>query len=119
MVKKSYCIYFDLLKLSLFVTGEPRRVRLPPHGQLAHPELHSVFGSEHEDAAHGTVRENAMGRPESFGHRDHKLAAHGARLAAGAVQKRTAQRVHDGQLHRRHHRFGFHQTRYNIIECGY
>jgi len=70
-----------------------------------------MFGAKHEDAAHGPLRKNVVGRAEGIGHRDHKLAAYGARLAIGAAQKRTAQRVHDGQLHRGHHHAGFHKTR--------
>lgn len=91
--------------------GQPRRFRLPPHGPPARAQLHRVLGPEHEDAARGALRENAVGRAEGFGHRDHKLAAHRARVAAGAAQEGTAQRVHHGQLHRRHHRLGFHKTR--------
>jgi len=44
-----------------------------------------MLGAKHEDAAHGPLRENVMGRAEGIGHRDHKLAAYGARLATGAA----------------------------------
>lgn len=91
--------------------GEPRRLRLPPYGWFACVELHDMFSPKHESSTHGTVRENVMGRTESFGRGDHKLVTYGARLAAGAHQKGTVERVHDGQLYGRHHRLGFHKTR--------
>jgi len=70
-----------------------------------------MFSAEHEDASHGAIRKDVMGRFESFGRGDHKLIADGARLATGAHQKRTVKRIDDGELHRRHHRFGFRKTR--------
>lgn len=70
-----------------------------------------MLSAQHEDASHGTVRKNVMGRSESFGRRDHKLFADGTGLAIGAHQEGTAERVDYGQLHRGHHRFRFHKTR--------
>lgn len=92
-------------------SGESRRLCLSPDERPSCPELHDMLGPEHEDAAHGPLRENVVGRTESIGHRNHKLAAHGARLATGATQEGTAQRVHDGQLYRGHNHTGFHKTR--------
>lgn len=70
-----------------------------------------MLGAKYEDAAYGPFRENVVGRAESIRHRDHKLAADGARLATGAIQKRITQRVHNGQLHRGYHNAGFYKTR--------
>jgi len=70
-----------------------------------------MLSAKHEDAAYGLIRENVVGRTESIRHRDYKLAANGARLATGAVQKRIAQRVHNGKLHGGYHNAGFYKTR--------
>lgn len=95
-------------------TGEPRRLRLPPYlcQPAAHAELHDMFGSEYEDAAHSSIGKNAVGWPESVWRRDHQRAAHGTRLATGARQEGPVERVRHGQLYGRHNRAGLRKARF-------